>query len=88
MRPGWGWMGLRPGKAGPSHSQGQMAHLLFRGAPSNSLLPPGSLGLMGTAWWGQGAWPGLLLPSGREMKTFFSLVIKEKSLSTERKSTK
>lgn len=51
------------------------------------LLPPWLLGPVGTTRRGQGAQPGLLLQSGRKMKTlFFSLVIKE-SLSTERKST-
>lgn len=57
-----------------------------QGYPS---LPPWLLGPVGTTRRGQGAQPGLLLQSGRKMKTlffFFSLVIKE-SLSTERKST-
>lgn len=57
-----------------------------QGCPS---LPPWLLGPVGTTRRGQGAQPGLLLQSGRKMKTlffFFSLVIKE-SLSTERKST-
>lgn len=59
---GSGWMGLRAGKAGPGHSEEQMAHLLFRVTPSCSLLLPlWSLGLVETAWQGQEAQPGPLL---------------------------
>lgn len=77
-------MGLRASQTAPPR-RGADGTPAVQGYP---LLPSWLLGLVGTTRRGQGAQPGLLLQSGRKMKTlfFFSLVIKE-SLSTERKST-